>query len=113
MKLENSSGQCLTRFEAAVCFQGVCLGRYIPVVDLVNAMCASKIKILEETLKDCKDRVTECDETKQALLKQMDDLCEMLDTIDLTPEQRARLNNMVTTTTRAQDKLIRFLNFNE
>lgn len=85
-----------TILDSTCCFQGVCLGRYIPVTDLVDAMCASRIKILEETLRDCQDRVNECDETKQALLKQIDDVYEMLDTIDIPPEQRARLRNMVT-----------------
>lgn len=67
------------------------------MTDLVDAMCASRIKMLEETLKDCNDRVNECDETKQALLKQLDDVYEMLDTIDIPPAERARLKNMVTT----------------
>lgn len=83
------------------------------MTDLVDAMCASRIKILEETLKDCKDRLNECDETKQALLKQIDDVYEMLDTIDLTPEQRARLKHMVTITTYRRNKQIRLFKFPE
>lgn len=73
---------------------GICLGRYLPVPAMIEALCQRRVRSCERKLKRVKKQLEKCGERNGVFQTQLYKLYEMLEGMHLTPEQRRQLRSI-------------------
>lgn len=73
---------------------GICLGRYVPVTAMIEALCQRRVRACERKYKRVKKQLDKCGERNGVFHTQLYKLYEMLEGMHLTPEQRRQLRGI-------------------